>query len=474
MRTRWFGLAGFVILAATTVCAPAEQPVQRDGQLPRDPLACRQLALKEIQEFLKIQRPHLDPDEHISRGIMRRFHEVQVEARLALAFTGEQQAIAWLIQRFDLNNPDGKGWADAQAERFGTHRYWAPNYFALVRALEPHRPELARKTRERMMMLWRPEPERDAAIVVTENSIHRLSLAELKQQAEHGNATALLQWGRLEPNLVVPRLFRQMNDKGQSAGAQFDAAAILAKLGDRRGLDWLQRACQENTRGCPGAVLLESGKEGADIFFQLIEEQEKKNGDQELPAALARVTEQCSDTALLQHLPRLLQIKDPNAAFQLRNRLRWQSLPARNLAFLIDCLKAKNYEDSNLFDAVRDSLAWKGPADRHARQLAELWVDELHQSSDERRWAVGATIFLRAGLGSREIAANAARQHLKPPDLACDVLAEVGRAEDAALMWEATHMRTEPILVNWYERPSLCWLPIIRLTNHLQPAGEPK
>ena len=67
-----------------------------------------------------------------------------------------------------------------------------------------------------------------------------------------------------------------------------------------------------------------------------------------------------------------------------------------------------------------------------------------------------------------------ARRHLKDnPELACNVLGEVGRTEDVALIWDATHRPTAKPPLNWYAGPAAGWLAIIRLTNHLPPAAKP-
>src|SRR6185436_11558041 len=50
-----------------------------------------------------------------------------------------------------------------------------------------------------------------------------------------------------------------------------------------------------------------------------------------------------------------------------------------------------------------------------------------------------------------------AQRHIKnigTQEWACGVLAEAGRAEDAALIWDATH-ETPPRSKNWYEGPAL-------------------
>ena len=111
-------------------------------------------------------------------------------------------------------------------------------------------------------------------------------------------------------------------------------------------------------------------------------------------------------------------------------------------------------------------------ADDYARQAAGLWVDELHQSTEQRVWQLGARIHLATRLGTRELAAAGARRHMKQSlPLSAQILAETGRSEDAVRLWEATHPAGDKKQGNWYEEPAAGWLSIVRLTS---PAAAPK
>jgi hypothetical protein len=175
---------------------------------------------------------------------------------------------------------------------------------------------------------------------------------------------------------------------------------------------------------------------------------------------------------LCKHLPRLLKLKDEKARLRVRSAVGGARLSADQLAFLIDYLRKGKYQDETLCDSLRTSLSSKGIADDYARQAAGLWVDELHQSTEQRVWQLGAHIHLATRLETRELAAAGARRHLKQASpLAAQILAETGGPEDAVLLWEATHSAGESKQGNWYEEPAAGWLSIVPLTS---PAAAPK
>jgi hypothetical protein len=445
---------------------------------PRTPGECRRLVLQEIAEFRQLKGPVIHGgDEHIARAAIRRFHEMQTQARIALAFDGDRDAAAELVKQFDLDQGDDEAWARAHSERhYGVYPSWAPTVRLVPAALETSRPELAQKMRQRMIRLWQVEarptfPNYDVAL------LDKCTLAELKTIAESDRPLcreALRRWARLDPKGATPWLVEQINDRQQEVNRRFDAAFALAQIGDRRGVDWLKDACVNNIGlgGSPGAALLESGAAGAAAFFHLVEEHDRRQPDKALPYALAEGAGCFSTEALFKHLPRLLQLKDEKARHRVRSVVGGARLSADQLAFLIDYLRKGYYQDEILCDSLRVSLSSKGIADDYARQAAGLWIDELHQSTEQRVWQLGARIHLATRLGTRELAAAGARRHLKQASpLAAQILAETGGPEDAVLLWEATHPAGDKKQGNWYEEPAAGWLSIVRLTS---PAAAPK
>ena len=76
---------------------------------PKTPGECRRLVLQEMAEFRKLKGPvYRDGDEHIARAAGRSFHEMQMQARIALAFAGDRNAVAELVKQFDLSRPTTK------------------------------------------------------------------------------------------------------------------------------------------------------------------------------------------------------------------------------------------------------------------------------------------------------------------------------------------------------------------------------
>jgi hypothetical protein len=465
-----FGLAAIVEGRA----GEPEQPTAP----PKTPGECRRLVLHEIAAFRQLKGPVLHGgDEHIARAALGRFHEVQMQARIALAFAGDRDAEAELVKQFDLDQADDEAWARAHSERDrGVYPSWTPTVRLVSAALETSRPELAQKMRQRMIRLWQVEarptfPDYDTAL------LDKCTLTELKTIADNVpplGPEALRRWARLDPKGATPWLVERINDPQQEVERRFAAAFALAQIGDRRGVDWLKDACVNNIGlgGRPGAALLESGDAGAAAFFQLVEEHDQRQPDQALPHALADGAGCFSTETLFKHLPRLLKLKDEKAHYRVRSAVGEARLFADQLAFLIDYLRKGKYQDEILCDALRTSLSSKGVADAYARQAAGLWVDELHQSTEQRVWQLGARIHLATRLGTRELATAGARRHLKQScPLAAQILAETGRPEDAVLLWEATHPAGDRKQDNWYEESAAGWLSIVRLTS---PAAAPK
>jgi PBS lyase HEAT-like repeat len=445
---------------------------------PKTPGECHRLVLQEITEFRQLKGPVIrGADEHIGRAAIASFHEAQTQARIALAFAGDRDAVAELVKQFDLDQADGEAWARTHSERdHGVYPSWTPTLRLVSAALETSRPELAQKMRQRMIRLWQVEarptfPNYDAAL------LDKCTLTELKTIGDSDHPLsheALRRWARLDPKGATPSLVERINDPQQEVNRRFYAAFALAQIGDRRGVDWLKDACVNNIGlgGRPGAALLESGAAGAAAFFQLVDEHQQRQPDKALPYALAEGAAYFSTETLFKHLPRLLKLKDEKARYQVRSAVGRARLSADQLAFLIDYLRKGNYQDETLCDSLQISLSSNGLADDYARQAAGLWVDELHQSTEQRVWQLGARIHLATRLGTRELAAAGARRHMKQSlPLTAQILAETGRSEDAALLWEATHSAGDKKQGNWYEGPAPGWLSIVRLTS---PAAAPK
>ncbi len=477
----WLGMAALPAMIAES----PERTVPTAG-----PLLFRQRVLDELARFRKMKEPgfsSVDPD--LNALIHRDFEKLQTQARIALAWTGDATAITELVKQFELDSADADAWARKHSELYLLiEPTWPAEMRQVVQALEAGRPELARKVRRRMMHLWQLGLEREGDEIIeailgppsqeepAAQKIERLTLAELKKEAlEDGRlrGLAMLRWARLDPEAALPGLACRLNDGKQEVSARHEAARALADRGDRRGLDWLKSACLDagiGLGGDPGVSLLEAGEAGVTAYFRLIEEFIKKNPGKELPYALAEAPRYCSRETYFKHLPRLLRLKDDRAHYKVRSRLDELKLSARELTFLIEHLRAGKYKDVRLFESLRWSLWGKGPSDRFAREVAELWVDELQSATDPAVWEQGARIHLQTRLGAPETAAAGARRHLKSNTrLACQVLAEVGKSEDVALIWEATHGLAAKQQWVWYDLPAHGWLAIIRLTNHVTP-----
>jgi hypothetical protein len=472
-----------VLLGTTLFSAMADEPpVPAKKVPPRSPGEYRQDVLREIDRFRELKGPKSisGGDEHIGRGTIRRFQETQFAARLALAYDGNRPAIAELAKEFDLENPKDEQWLQAHLTLAGgVHPNWSEEIFQVMNALEPHRPELARQMRRRMLRLRVVVPNTENFLRSEEPKIQRMSLAELKRAATGEDPSfrriAMERWARLERENAVPELVKILNNTKLEINPRFDAARALAMVGDERGFDWLKQAIVDNIScgGSPGSALLESGNRGTAIYFQLIADYKKKNPDKDLPYGLLGFS--LWGERFFDLLPRFLEIKDKGAVYEVRTSLANMRLPPDTLAFLIDQLKKGNYQDKILATALRDSLSRFGPENAFARQVAELWVDELQNSTAAEQWELGADIFLLAHLGTPAIAAGGARRHLNDnATKGCRILSQVGRTEDVPLIWEATHPTEPKASENWYEQSSLGWLPIIRLTNDPSAKVEPK
>jgi hypothetical protein len=472
-----------VLLACVLGCfaGAAAGDDKPEAAKPRTPWECRQEALQEMRKFREQKGPDrpAEFDEHVWKAQDQSFRELQGEVFFLLVSAGDKDAIARAIKVYDLDNADDKAWAEKVPSRF------APDTVRdLARALDAHRPDLAARVRERLLLARRLEPDEPPRLF-PRDEVERLTLPELKKEAKEAEGggerrwAAVVRWARLEPKEATHWLAERVNDKAEDINVRFYAAHALALLGDGRGLDWLKDAALANVGlgGSPGAALLDAGERGEEIYFRLIAEHEKAHPDKELPYGLGDAGEWCPQGPLFRNLERLLSVKGESAAFKFRDALGRRALPARPLSVVIEHLKKKKYDDIYLVGGVRRSLIDHGPADADARRLAGIWVDEMLRSADAKQWDLGAELFVRARLGTPAVAAAAARRRLgkhEDPRWDCRVLGEAGKTEDAVPIWEAAHRPRKEKPLSWYADRADAWAAVIRLTNHLPEPAEPK
>jgi hypothetical protein len=474
----WLGLLGsfiFVVGAAMSDQQPNNGKPSRSA--PKTPLGCRQQVLEEIGRFRKLEGPtRSGGDEHIGRSMARHFHECRITARLALAYTGDKQAINELIRDFDLENGDNNKWLEDRSKiQLGMLTAWPEQTMSLVRALETHRPDLATRTRQRLWRRWeKKDVPRNGA---PDHSPGQLSLEEIAKAAKSAtDFDAMIAYARLDRTRAVPLLLKLMSDTDKAISVRHAAARAAARSGDMQALVWLEQAAMNNVGlgGWPGQSLLEAGDEGARRFFRLVDDWQRKHPKDPLPYALSEAVTAGLDVNLLyRHLPRLLEIKDARLQFNIGSALSSRPLPVTELVFLIGKLRQAQYKEDDISRGIERSLWAYGPASIQARQTVELWVDELHRAGKVETWELGARIFLRTRLGTPEFAAAAARRHLATnPELACGVLAETGKATDAVLLWQALHQGKLQPYEDWYTKPALGWVATMRLTQGLPEAKQ--
>ena len=445
---------------------------------PRTPQECRRETLTELRRFRDQERP--EPariaDEHIDRAIIGNFRELKERVFFLLISAGDAQSLETAIRTYDLENRDDEAW---HKKHITGASQPLPKLSELAAALQTQRPDLAKRIRERILLAKRLEREHQVRIL-ERTPVAELSLEELNKEAMQPEGwgarrhESIVRWAQLEPKESTPWLLKQFEAKEVDINIQFTAAKALALLGHEQGFNFLQQAALGNLGlgGAPGAALLDAGERGERIYFRLVQECEQKRPGEALPYGLGTPSS-CSENALFRNLDRLLQIKAPNASTAVRFAIEGHELPSPQLSIVIEYLRRNGYDDSYLCSAVQRSLIEKPPKDFEARLLARIWVDQLLGSNLERQWAMGLNIFIEGHLGTREIAATAARRHLSDGDvtrLACRILGEAGKAEDSVIIWQATHRPLEEKKFNshnWYAGPSDGWNSIMRLTNHL-------
>jgi hypothetical protein len=428
---------------------------------PKTPLECRQRVLAEIERFRKMKGPDDlgGGDEHIGRATLWHFHELMDETTLILALAGDKDAVAALVKQYGLENPSLQRWIDDRHVRYFGSPSWSREMYLVAEIMDTHRPELARKMRDEMRRLATSKENEPRP------NFERMPLKELKQAALAGEQEAMIRWALVDPE-AVPALVQRMNDKERSDHEQFLAAQALAIAGDDRGLTWLRQRAARPQASAAGAGLLRAGGAGQKIFFELVKDFEEKK--EKLPTALSE-TPLLLDTELYcKLLPQLAQIKDAKLRYNLDHALMLHRLPAATLSYLIDQVRKDDRKESFLIEDLRRSISFNGTEDRLARDVARLWAEELLNAEDTGKWECGANLFLAVGLGNTDLAAASARRQLKKSaELAAQVLAEAGRADDTPLIWAAAHLPVDTYTQNWYEGPSRGWLATVRLTNHL-------
>jgi hypothetical protein len=435
---------------------------------PKTPLECRQRVLDEIQRFRKMSGPEDlgGGDEHIARATLWHFHELKGETTLILAFAADDDAVNALVKQYGLEQPSLERWIEDRHVRYHGGPTWSREMFQVAEIMDAHRPELAKKMRDEMRRLATSEERPQAT---STPNFDRMSFKELKQAAQAGEVEAMRRWACLDRDDAAPFLLARMNDTSRSPYENSLAAEALATCGDARGLDWLrqQAAKHGGAGGCAGIALLRVGDAGQRIYFELVKQFEQKKED--LPGALTEAPSTLDTKLFCALLPRFAQVKDAKLRYHVDHAVMNHRLPARTLSYLIDRVRTDDRKESFLIDDIARSILWNGVEDVTARDVARLWTEELLNAEDQSKWGWGAKLFLNAGLGSRDLAAASARRQIKnSTDLAAQVLAEAGRADDTPRIWAATHAPVKDAATrNWYANPSLGWFATVRLTNHL-------
>ena len=431
---------------------------------PKTPAECRQRVLQEIERFRKMKGPDDlgGGDEHINKATRGHFIVLKDETTIILAWAGDKDAVNALVKEYSLEQPSLQRWIEnRQAFQSGTR-----GLYGVAAIMDKHRPDLAKKIREELRRLAgcdhnpRPAPK---------PNFDHMTFKQLKQAAKGGELEAMRRWACLDREEAAVFLLPRMTDKERSPYENLLAAEALASSGDERALTWMRdRARGQFYNNWAGLSLLRAGEPGQKIFFDLIKEFEDKN--EELPYNLAQAPLELKSEVYLKLLPRLSLIKDKKFRYNLDYAIHDHRLPAATLSFLIDQARKDNRKESHLIEEIGQSIIWHGVEDTAAHTEAQLWTEELLNAEDTHKWECGAKLFLRAGLGGREAAAASARRQLKKStDLAVQVLAEAGGAEDAPLIWAATHAAVKDSTKNWYNGPSLGWFAMVRLTNQLAP-----
>jgi hypothetical protein len=432
---------------------------------PKTPGECRQRVLAEIERFRKMQRPDDlgGGDEHVAKVTLWHFQELKDETTLILAFTGDKDAVSALVKQYGLEQPSLQRWIEDRHIRYPKGPVSDRALFQVAQIMDIHRPDLARKMRDEMRRLATIPEDAPARVKL---NLDRMSLKELRQAAQGGDEEALRRWACLDREDATPFLLQLMDDNTKSPRQQQLAAEALATCGDQRGLNWLRKMAPNHSGTWAGTSLLRAGETGQNIYFDLVQEHEKAKKD--LPTHMLQAPLELSTELFCKLLPRLMQTKDLKLRYHVDHALLNHRLPADTLSYLIDQVRKDDRKESFLVDDLCGSIMYNGVQDLLARDVARLWAEELLKAEAVDKWECGAKLFLLSGLGSKEIAATSARRQIeKSTNLAAQVLAEAGRAEDAPLIWAATHRPLKDAMTrNWYAGPSLGWLATVRLTTH--------
>ena len=454
------------ITFALVLCGAGAINTEAGEAAPKTPVECRQRVLAEIERFRKMQGPDDlgGGDEHVARFALWHFQKLKGETTLILAFTGDKDAVNALVKQYGLEQPELQRWIDDRHISSPSGPVWDRALFQVAQIMDFHRPDLAKKMRDEMRRLATSQEGPPAKV---KRRLERMSLKELVQAARDGEEEALRRWACLDREAATPFLLQRLDDNTKSLYAQQLAAEALATCGDERGLNWLRKKAPLYSGTWVGTSLLRAGEAGQNIYFDLVKEHEKAKKD--LPPHMLQAPLELDNELFCKLLPRLMQTKDRNLRYHVDHALSSHRLPADTLSYLIDQVRKDDRKESFLVDNLSRSIIYNGVQDMMARDVARLWTEELLKAEDVRQWECGAKLFLFCGLGSKEIAATSARRQLEESTkLAVQILAEGGRAEDAPLIWAATHRPAKDAPTrNWYDGPSLGWLATVRLTTHL-------
>ncbi|MCE5279805.1 MAG: hypothetical protein ABFD92_20650 [Planctomycetaceae bacterium] len=434
----------------------------------------RALLLGEVARLRQLKQPEfIYSDEHLDRGVARKFRQAHLRARLVLARLGDHNAVDDLITEFGLQKADEGKWVlQHQSKDYAVFPTWPEEIHQVLWAIHPTYPELEAAVRERMMRLW----GQPSSIGVRSQTVDQMSLEQLKEAAAGEGypqrRDAMARWAHLQPEPAAIWLASQLTHKDADRGV--DAARALAMIGRADGLAWLEKACLDRNLGLggtPGAALLESGEKGAKRFFQLIEHYQKEHPGKVLPGNISTFAGHCNPEVVARLLPQLLAVNDSFFSQQVGQFIRNRRLTVDELALLIGHFKSGGSQARSRGQDVVWSLAWKGEADKYVRELAGLWADELHQSPWLEEWQLGARLFVHSRLGTPGLAAAGGRRHLQAdPVLACQVLGEAGDTEDIRRIWDMAHAKGQSAVKPPYD--SYYWLPMVSLIERSSPSGE--
>lgn len=386
-----------------------------------------------------------------------------MEARFALASTGDQQAIGELIREFDLGHVWTPQWTEKNRIQLDVTDPIVPEQLRkLIRALEAHEPALAAKVRMRLMTIL---ANAKAGNTIPQRSLDLESIVRLAREGQDGDA--MLRWARLDPKAALPVFRQQYADAKREIRFRHLAARAAAELNDPQAFAWLKEAVLGNVGlgGGPGKSLLESGPEGVKQYFNLVREYQKDHPGKPLPYALSFAPESAQWPAFWEHVPQLLDVEDKYLNAKVRQAIGQSKLTAPAILYLRERLEKDRYRDEFLADCVVESIVSNPPDSAGARQAVELWIEELTRSTNITAWKLAANVQLQQRIGDRQSSAAAARSNMRhDPELAAQILVEYGEPSDAVAVWKAFHPDRQEPHQDWYDHPADAWAGILKLT----------